>query len=320
MTKQVQLKKLIMSNIVIIGIALLVIVTAIWEPKFLSGQNLVNIMRQFGPLSFISLGMTFVIMGGFIDLSLGGMISLISVVTLLIIDYVGQVPALLIGTAIGATLGYMNSVLLVGGGAMKQAEALFITYGLGVVYSALAFLFSNGSTINMNSLSSDTTVFSQIGSGNIGFISISFAIFLVCLAVLYIFQVRSYIGREISLTGGNKVCAGLAGIPVKRCINIIYTICGVMTAIGTVVLFSRVKCASPVIGKNYETNAILAVIIGGNSLAGGKGSVLRTVLGVVLVTLLSNCMNLLGVSTYMQTILRGAVLMLAIWLDNRKQG
>jgi ribose transport system permease protein len=86
-----------------------------------------------------------------------------------------------------------------------------------------------------------------------------------------------------------------------------------------VVLFSRVTTAAPLIGKNYETNAILSVVVGGTSLLGGRGSVLRTVLGVLLVTLMSNCMNLLGVEPYMQTVLKGAILVLAIWLDNRKE-
>jgi ribose transport system permease protein len=92
-----------------------------------------------------------------------------------------------------------------------------------------------------------------------------------------------------------------------------------MAALGSIVLFSRVTSASPVIGANYETNAILAVVVGGTTLKGGNGSVLRTLLGVILVTLLSNCLNLLGVSTFQQAILSGVILMIAIWLDNRKE-
>lgn len=92
-----------------------------------------------------------------------------------------------------------------------------------------------------------------------------------------------------------------------------------MSAIGSIVLFSRITTASPLLGQGYETNAILAVVVGGTPMAGGKGSVVRTMLGVMLVTLLSNCMNLLSVSTYMQSVLRGAVLIVAIWLDNRRE-
>ena len=92
-----------------------------------------------------------------------------------------------------------------------------------------------------------------------------------------------------------------------------------MAAVGAIVLFSRVTSASPLIGEGYETNAILAVVVGGSSLLGGNGSVLKTVLGVLLVTLMSNCLNLLGVSTYMQVVVKGAILVIAIWLDNRRK-
>jgi ribose transport system permease protein len=126
-------------------------------------------------------------------------------------------------------------------------------------------------------------------------------------------------GRNILLTGGNKEAAYLAGISIKTSVSLIFTICGLMTAMAAVVLFSRVTTASPVIGMNYETNALLSVVVGGTPIKGGKGSVLRTVLGVFLVTLMSNCLNLLGASPYMQVILKGIILVIAIWLDNRKE-
>ncbi|PKM51660.1 MAG: hypothetical protein CVV02_05160 [Firmicutes bacterium HGW-Firmicutes-7] len=323
MSEQLNGKKIIQiifsEYLVLVGIAMLVLVTAILEPKFLSPQNLNNVMRQFGPLIMVALGMTFVIIGGFIDLSVAGMLSLIAVVTISLIEPLGQVPALLIGLCLGAFCGYLNSVLVVISGAMTQAEALFITYGMSVVYGGLALIFSGGSTKQMSGIKADTSLFKEIGSGNIGILSVSFVMFLGILVLLYVFQNKTFMGRAICLTGGNKTAAKLAGIPINRSIAFIYTISGFMTALGAIVLFSRVTTASPVIGKGYETNAILAVVVGGTTLVGGKGSVLRTVLGTLLVILMSNCLNLLGVSVYMQYIMKGAILILAIWLDNRKQ-
>ncbi len=171
----------------------------------------------------------------------------------------------------------------------------------------------------MSWLQTPQTVFTSIGSGTVGILSVSFLIFLVSLAALWVFHNKTYSGRSISYTGGNKVAAELSGIPIKRSVILIYTICGLMSAVGAVVLFSRITTAAPIIGKNYETNAILSVVVGGTTLKGGKGSVLRTVLGVLLITLMSNCMNLLGVSAYLQIVLKGAILVLAIWLDNRKE-
>jgi ribose transport system permease protein len=305
--------------LVMVAIILLVLITIIIEPKFITIPNLSNIMSQFGPLSLVSLGMTFVIIGGFIDLSVGGLMSFVAVVTISLIQPLGQIPALLAGLALGALLGYVNSLLVLSSGATTQAEALFMTFGMSTVYSALALIWAGGSTQHMSWITSDTSVFETIGAGNVGPIAVSFIIFCACLVLLYVFQTKTYMGRAICLTGGNKTAANLAGIPVKKSIMLIFTISGLMAALSAIVLFSRVTTASPALGKNYETNSILAVVVGGTTLKGGKGSVLRTVLGVLLVTLLSNCMNLLGVSTYMQIVLSGAILIIAIWLDNRKE-
>ncbi len=310
--------KFIRSNLVLVAIVLLVIVTVVAQPNFLSGPNLNNIIRQFGPLSFVALGMTFVIVGGFIDLSVSGIISLVVIITMSLIDVIGQFPAILVGIAVGVVAGYVNSLIILSCGALTSAEALFITFGMSLVYGALALLLAGGNTTHLSSVASSITIFEFIGKGSIGFISVSFLIFLVFLAILYVYQKKTFMGRSVNLTGGNKTAAALSGIPVRRTIKLIYTISGLMSAIGAIMLFARVTTASPVIGKNFETNAILAVVVGGTSLKGGDGSVLRTVLGVLLVTLMSNCLNLLGVDTFMQVILKGAILVIAIWLDNRR--
>jgi len=310
---------LLRDYLVLVMIAFLVLITAIIEPKFLSGSNLVNIMRQFGPLVMVSLGMTFVIIGGFIDLSVAGTINLVAVVTISLIQPMGQLPALLIGLALGIVCGALNSILILSSGALTQAEALFLTFGMSTVYSAIALLYSHGSTMHFWDISASKSIFESIGSGNIGFFSVSFVIFLVLLAILWVFQSKTAEGRAICLTGGNKTAARLSGIQVSRSIIEIYVIGGFMAAVGAIVLFSRITTAAPVIGAGYETSAILAVVVGGTTLKGGKGSVLRTVMGVLLVVLMSNCLDLLGVSSYMQYAVKGAILMFAIWLDNRKQ-
>ncbi|MEI8093765.1 MAG: ABC transporter permease [Spirochaetales bacterium] len=302
--------------VMILGLAL---VTAIIQPKFISPANLVNIMRQFGPLILVSLGMTFVIVGGFIDLSVAGTINLVAVVTISLIDPLGQVGALATGLVLGSICGALNAVLILTGGATTQAEALFITFGMSTVYSSVALIYSGGSTFHFWDLKAPPDIFEAIGAGSLGPLSISFVIFLFALAVLWVFHTKTAAGRAISLTGGNKTAARLSGVPTNRSIVLIYTIAGFMAAMGAIVLFSRITTAAPVIGAGFETNAILAVVVGGTTLKGGKGSVLRTVMGVLLVILLNNCLNLLGVSSYMQWAARGAILVFAIWLDNRKE-
>ena len=310
---------LLQDYLVLVMIAALVVITAAVEPKFLLRANLVNIERQFGPLIMVSMGMTFVIIGGFIDLSVAGTINLVAVVTISLIQPLGQVPALLIGLAIGLVCGALNSVLILSSGALTQAEALFLTFGMSTVFSALALLYSHGSTMHFWDIEASKSVFETIGGGNLGPLSVSFLIFLSCLALLWVFQEKTVEGRFIRLTGGNKTAARLAGVNVSRAIVLIYTLCGFMTGVGAIVLFSRITTAAPVIGAGYETNAILAVVVGGTTLLGGKGSVARTVMGVLLVILMSNCLDLLNVSTYLQVAVKGAILVLAIWLDNRKR-
>lgn len=310
---------LIKNNLIIVGIFILVIVTSIVEPNFLKPMNFGNIVRQFGPLIMVALGMTFIIVGGMIDLSVGGIISLVGVVTVSLIDPIGQVGALMVGLALGVVCGLINSFLILKGGAIKQAEALFITYGMSVVYGALALIYTGASPIFLSYSKTDYSIFTAIGTGSVGPVAVSFIIFLVCLLILYIIESRTHIGRSICLTGGNKIAARLAGIPTERTIVFIYVVSGLMSAIGAIVLLSRVTIVSPLMGKGYETQAILAVVVGGTALLGGKGSVIRTVIGTLLIILMSNCLNLLGVSTYIQYMLRGAILILAIWLDNRKQ-
>lgn len=310
---------LVKGNPIFVAIAVLVVATSIVEPKFLTGANFDNVVRQFGTLIFAALGMTFVIMAGFIDLSIGGIISLVAVVTVTLVDKVGQGPAILIGISVGLGCGLLNSALIITSGALTQAEALFITYGMSLVYGALALMYVQGVTQFLTYSTTDISLFDAINSGGIGILSVSAMMFLVCLAVLYVIQRRTYMGRAIVLTGGNKVAARLAGIPITRSIVMIYAISGVLSAIGAVVLVSRVTLADPTMGTPYMTQAILAVVVGGTALIGGRGSVIWTVVGTLLLILLNNCLNLLGVSSYVQFMLRGVILILAIWLDTAKQ-
>jgi len=315
----------IMEYLVLFAILALIIITAIVEPRFLSAQNLTNLMRQFGPLSFVALGMTFVILGGFIDLSIPGMISLIAMVTLGLVDgvgilpAVGEVPALILGLMFGTLLGVINGTILVVMGANTQAKALFITFGMSQIYRSIALQYTGGFPMNWGQLFDNPMIVTrQLASGTVGPISYSFIMFLFFLIVLFIFQTKTVQGRSITYTGGNIVAANLGGIPVKRTMIFIYGLCGFMVAIGSIVLFSRVAVTVPGIGDFFERDAILSVVVGGTSLVGGRGSVLRTFMGVTLVILLSNCLNLLDVQSHAQEVVRGAVLVVAIWLDHRR--
>jgi len=310
--------KFLQENLVLIGIVILMIVTAIINPTFVSAANLTNVMRQLGPLPFVALGMTFVIIGGFIDLSVVGTMSLTAVVMVSLVDPLGQVGAILVGLLLGAALGYLNGSVLTGCGAMTQAEVLFITYGLSSVYQAIGLLFTNAETLRLMRSTKPVTIFTTLSS-TLGIVPIIVIVFIVLLLVMHIFLTKTLAGRSVTLLGGNKDAAYLCGFNVKQTMRMIYSINGLFAAMAALALVSRVTTATATCGTGYETDAILCVVVGGTSLKGGKGSVLRTMLGVVLITLLGNCMNMLGLSTYMQSVMRGAVLVVAIWLDNRRE-
>ena len=212
---------------------------------------------------------------------------------------------------LGAALGYLNGVVLTGSGAMTQAEVLFITYGMSSVFMAIGLLFTNAETLRLMRSTKPITIFETLSS-TVGIVPVIVIVFVVLLVVMHIFLNKTLAGRSVTLLGGNKDAAYLCGFNTKRAMRMIYSINGLFAAMGAIALVST--C-----GTGYETNAILCVVVGGTSLKGGKGSVLRTMLGVILITLLGNCMNLLGLSTYMQSIMRGAVLVIAIWLDNRRE-
>src|SRR5678815_5524605 len=184
----------IRNNPIYVAIVILAIVTSIVEPKFLTVGNFDNIVRQFGTLIFAALGMTFVIMAGFIDLSIGGIIPLVAVVTVTLIDKVGQGPAILIGLSVGLACGLINSALIVTSGALTQAESLFITFGMSLVYGAVALMYVQGVTQFLTYSTTDISIFNAINSGGIGFLSVSAVLFLACLAVLYVIERRTYLG------------------------------------------------------------------------------------------------------------------------------
>jgi ribose transport system permease protein len=172
------------DNPIYVAIVGLVLITSIVEPKFLTLDNFDNIILSSGTLIFAALGMTFVIMAGFLDLSIGGIISLVAVVTVTMIDTVGQGPAILIGLSVGLICGLINSGLILSSGALTQAESLFITYGMSLVYGAAALMYVQGVTQFLTYSETDISIFNAINSGTIGFLSVFTVIAIICGVIL----------------------------------------------------------------------------------------------------------------------------------------
>ena len=302
--------------VIIIAIGLLSIYTAFVEPQFATWTNFQNIVKQFGVLSLTAIGMTYVIIAGYIDLSIVGMFSFVAVVTLRMADAFGEIQAILIGLALATFCGLLDALVLVLVGAKNDADAVFITFGMSTIFYGLGLFVSGGAT---QRLPSESPIFDFIGKAKFLTLPMSFFIFLVIMLIAHLFLSYSKTGREVRYTGGNRAAARLSGISSAKSTIIAYTALGLTVGIGTILYSARTTAAGPVAGQGMEINSILAVVIGGTRLKGGLGSVPRTFIGVLLVILLENSLNLIGVSTTMRDVFKGAILILAIWLDYRRQ-
>jgi ribose transport system permease protein len=294
----------------LLGMAVFSLTAALIEPKFLQSNNILNIMRQTSVLGVVSLGMTIVVIGGYIDLSISGLISLIAVVVINLQHTMGAWLPIGIGLVLGAFVGLLNAaiILFIRAG---NGEALIVTFGTQLLLQAAALIYSKGFSVKAPENSS----FRMIGQGRIGFLAVSIIIFLTLAFILQFFMKKTRPGRSIHLIGGNKTAAALCGIPADLYICLTYILMGLLAAIGAIILTSRTMSATPTMGVGYEMNAIMAVVIGGTSLKGGQGSIVKTIIGVVLVGIMNNALNILGVSSYLQGVVQGPIIMLAVLLD-----
>jgi ribose/xylose/arabinose/galactoside ABC-type transport system permease subunit len=304
----------IMKNYgLLLGMAIFSLTVALIEPKFLQSNNILNIMRQTSVLGVVSLGMTIVIIGGYIDLSISGLISLVAVVVISLQHVMGSWLPIGIGLLLGALVGLINAgiILFIKAG---NGEALVMTFGTQLLLQAAALIYSKGFSVK----APDNSGFRMIGQGRIGFLAVSIVIFLSLALILHFVMSKTRSGRSIYLIGGNKTAAILCGIPANLYVCVMYILTGLLAAAGAIILTSRTMSATPTMGTGYEMNAIMAVVIGGTSLKGGQGSVVKTILGVILVGVMNNAMNILGVTSYLQGVVQGPIIMLAVLLDGLK--
>lgn len=299
--------------IIIIGILIITVYTCIVQPRFYSLDNIISLVNQLVPLGLVAIGMTMVIISGYIDLSVAGIFSLMGIVSTMLINSMGDF-GILLSIVVGGICGFVPALILIWCGARDDSEALFITFGLQTAFAALALIINEGNLVTLN----ETHITNYLGKGTIAGIPVSMYLFAIITAVLFIFMKKTALGRKIYLTGGNPTAASLSGISVNTIIVIVYVAIGVLATVGTITQACRVGSALPISGKNFETNAIMAVAIGGTSLSGGKGSVLNTVLGVILITIMANALNMLGIDANMQNVWKGVILVAAIWLDSRR--
>lgn len=295
---------------IFIAFILLCILLSVATPHFLTGQNLLIILRQVSVNGILAIGVTFVIIAGGIDLSLGSVVALTGVVAAGYAHpntYPLIVP-LLIGLFTGVGVGLINGLVI----TLGKVAPFIVTLGMMTMARGLALVWSDGRPV-----SNLSPAFNFIGGGDWLYIPVPILLFVLVVVVSYILLNNTTIGRYIYAVGGNEQAAKASGIRVNAVKLFAYIICGGLAALAGIVLASRITTGQPNAGIAYELDAIAAVVIGGTSLMGGRGTVTGTVVGVLIIGIINNGLDLLNVSSYYQQIIKGVIIIGAVLLDRR---
>ena len=293
--------------LVILGVGLALSVAT---DTFLSVANLTNVARQVSINGILAVGVTFVLLTAGVDLSLGSVVAL-SGVACATFAHPGEHPVIVpiaVGLLTGAACGLVNGALVTHGGVAP----FIVTLGMMTIARGLALIVSGGRPVA--NMSNELTAFADDLFG----IPIPVLCFAAVAFAAWFFLRNFRLGRHIYAVGGNENAARAAGVPVERVKLFAYALCGLLTGIAGVVLAARITTGQPNAGQAYELDAIAAVVIGGTSLAGGVGTITGTLLGVLLIGVINNGLDLMGVSSYYQAVIKGVIIVGAVWLDRRQ--
>lgn len=292
----------------LLALVVMVVVLAMISDRFLTTSNIINVLRQISVNAILAFGMTVVIIGAGIDLSVGSLLALVGVLMALMVTSSG-LPVwlvLLIALGIGVALGAIN-----GGFVGYAGVAPFIVTLAGLtIFRGAALVATDGRPV-----SGLPPIFTTIGYGTFLGLPLPIWIMLAVLLVSYGLLRHTALGRSIYAVGGNPEAARLSGIPVRRVLAFTYAFSGLTTAIAAIVLTGRLNSAQPTAGQAFELDAIAAVVVGGTSLAGGRGGVWGTLVGALIIGVINNGMNLMNVSGFYQQIVKGGVILAALLID-----
>jgi ribose transport system permease protein len=295
----------------VIGLLLLFIVLSVLSPDFLTTGNLLTVLRQVSINALIAFGMTFVILSGGIDLSVGAILAFTGAVTAgLMAAGHGMVLSVGAGLALGLVLGMVNGALVSWG----RVAPFIATLGTLTLLRGLTLSYTQGSPIPVTNPG-----FAMLGGGYIANLIPLPVLWMAIAFILCGFLLRGTVfGRHVVAIGGNQEAARLSGVRLSPMKLAIYGLSGLLSAFAGVVLTSRLYSAQATAGAGYELDAIAAVVLGGTSLAGGRGWLFGTLIGALLIGFLNNGLNLLGVSSFYQQVVKGIVILIAVLLDRRQ--
>ena len=294
---------------VLAALLLLVIGASFLSPRFLTVPNLLNVLRQVSIVGILSTGMTFVILTRGIDLSVGSILGISVVLFAGSMDSRGMAFAIPLGLGAATLAGLVNGI----GIAYAGLPAFIMTLGMLSFVRGLAFIDTGGTPIPI--LSED---FYALGNGYLLGIPIPALIFVAGLLVSGFVLGLTPFGRSVYAIGSNEEAARLSGVPVRLYKTIVYMISGLMSGVAGLVYASQLSIGTPIAGQGYELDAIAAVVVGGTSLFGGKGSVAGSFLGTLIIGVLANILNLTGVDPFVQQLFKGALIIVAVFIMSRR--
>ena len=287
---------------------LMIVFFSVMSGNFLTMRNLLNVVKQVSIYGIASVGMTYVILLGGIDLATGSIISFINILAAYLMVNMGWNPILAVICSLVAStvIGFLNGIII----AEIKMPALIVTFASQTIFAGIAYIICNGTQISRFPES-----FLVIGQGYVGPIPVPVIIMIICFAVGAFILVKTYFGRYFYALGGNEEAAELSGIHVKKVKCLVYSLSGLFAGIAGLVMLARANTGQPNAGVGYEFDVITCVVLGGVSVNGGSGKISNVIAGVLIIGVLSNGMVLLNISSYMQMVIKGIILLLAVGSD-----
>lgn len=295
----------------LIALVLLVIVATVLSPRFLTTGNLMNVLRQTSIVGVLGIGMTFVILTAGIDLSVGAILAVSVVLLGGTLERTGNIwLAIAIAPAAGMAIGLVNGL----GVTWGRVQPFVMTLGMLGIARSVAFLYTGGEPVPILDMN-----FLRFGIGYIAGIPIPSVVFLLLLGAAALVLHYTPFGRYVYAIGSNAEAARLSGINVRLYTILVYVLSGATASVAAILYGAQFAAAPAIAGEGYELDAIAAVVVGGTSLFGGQGGVIGTFLGALIIGILSNILNLTGVSPFAQPLAKGALIIAAVWIVGRGQ-
>ncbi len=299
----------------LIALLVLIVVVSFLNPNFFTIDNLLNILRQTSVNAIIAVGMTLVILTAGIDLSVGSVLALCGAFAASMIAL--EIPVLVavpVALLAGAILGAISGIII----AKGKVQAFIATLVTMTLLRGVTMVFTDGRPISTGFTDTADT-FAWFGTGYTLGIPVPVWLMVISFAAAWYLLHHTRFGRYVYALGGNESATRLSGINVDRVKIGVYSICGLLSALAGIIVTSRLSSAQPTAGMGYELDAIAAVVLGGTSLAGGKGRIMGTLVGALIIGFLNNALNLLDVSSYYQMIAKASVILLAVLVDNKNK-